>query len=285
MITLALIVLVAAIGITTPVSASGSTLTVDLSGNWPASVTVQLWSGDGSTLLWSMANQQGGSRNYAVTPATYDVKFIQGPNTYVREDVDCSGDCALNDVSVDLTVNLNGNWPASVAVQLLVNNGDPIWTVANQQGGERHYRVLKNEYDLKLVQGSEFLTVDVDCSGGDCEATDILADMSVDLSGSWLASVAVQLLIDEGDPIWTVANQHGAVRHYTVLRKAYDLKLVQGSDKFLLDINCSGGSCVAGNIAAALTVDLSGSWLASISVQLLVDGGSPIWTAANQHGG
>ncbi|MBK9054322.1 MAG: hypothetical protein IPL78_26460 [Chloroflexi bacterium] len=287
MVTLALIMLVGSLGITTPVSASGTPLTVDLNPETRISPAflIQLWSSDGTTLFWTAANQHGGVRNYAVTPGTYDVKFIQGPNTYVREDVDCSGNCTLNDVSADLTVNLNGNWPASVAVQLLVNNGDPIWTSANQQGGERHYRVLKNEYDLKLVQGSEFLTVDVDCSGGDCEATGILADMSVDLSGTWMSSVAVQLLIDEGAPIWTVANQHGDVRHYTVLRKAFDLKLVQGSDTFLMDMDCSGGSCVADNIAAALTVDLSGTWLASISVQLLVEGGSPIWTAANQHGG
>ncbi|MBK9054129.1 MAG: hypothetical protein IPL78_25410 [Chloroflexi bacterium] len=109
-----------------------------------------------------------------------------------------------------------------------MNDGD-AWTSANQQGGERHYRVLRNAYDLKLVQGLESLTVDVDCSGGDCEATDILADMSVDLSGTWMSSVAVQLLIAEGAPIWTVANQPGDVRHYTVLRKAFDVKLVQGS--------------------------------------------------------
>ncbi len=67
MVTLALIMLVTALGIPTPVSASGSTLTIDLNGNWISSVSVQLWSSDGTTLFWTAANQHGGVRNYAVT--------------------------------------------------------------------------------------------------------------------------------------------------------------------------------------------------------------------------
>ncbi|MBK9054128.1 MAG: hypothetical protein IPL78_25405 [Chloroflexi bacterium] len=104
MVTLALIMLVTALGIPTPVSASGSTLTVDLNGNWISSVSVQLWSSDGTTLFWTAANQHGGVRNYAVTPGTYDVKFIQGPNTMSAK-TRIAWQLHLM-MSADLTVNL-----------------------------------------------------------------------------------------------------------------------------------------------------------------------------------
>ena len=54
--------------------------------------------------------------------------------------------------------------------------------------------MLKNTYDLKLVQGVKTLDVaDIVCTGETCDAGDVIADLTVDLSGSWLAGVNVEL--------------------------------------------------------------------------------------------
>ncbi|MBK9054130.1 MAG: hypothetical protein IPL78_25415 [Chloroflexi bacterium] len=60
--------------------------------------------------------------------------------------------------------------------------------------------MFRNNYDLKLVQGAQVFPIDLDCTGGSCTASDFAADLTVDLSGTWLASVAVQLLLDGGSP-------------------------------------------------------------------------------------
>ena len=264
-----------------------STLTVDLSGAWNKDITVQLWTGDGATLLWSQNNQHGAVRTYTVNAGTYDVKLVQGPKVYVQNDLDCNTNCSVGDVTETLTVDLSGAWNKDITVQLYVNDGGLIWSVNNQHGGVRTYDVLKNTYDLKLVQGPKVLPVDnIDCKGGTCTAGDVIADLKVDLSGTWNKDITVQLKTSGGDLIWSVNNQHGGERHYNVLKNTYDITLVQGPKT--LDVNdtvCTADNCDAGDVTETLTVDLSGAWNKDITVQLYVNDGGLIWSVNNQHGG
>jgi len=266
-----------------------SNLTVDLSGTWNRDITVELWSSDGATKLWANGNQHGAVRTYSVTPGTYDVKLVQGPKVLVIDNLDCNNDCTAGDVTADLKVDLSGTWNRDITVQLKTKDGDLIWAVGNQHGGERHYNVLKNTYDLTLVQGPKTLGVnDIVCTGETCDAGDVTETLTVDLSGSWNRDITVQLYVNDGDLIWAVGNQHGAVRTYNVLKNTYDLKLVQGPKELgVADIDCDDRdntvSCTAGDVTADLKVDLSGSWNRDITVQLKTKDGDLIWSAGNQH--
>ncbi len=281
------LILAAMVFVSTASADGSSTLTVDLSGTWNKDITVQLWTSDGATLLWSQNNQQGGIRSYNVDPNTYDVKLVQGPQTLTVNDVNCTGEtCDAGDVIETLTVDLSGSWNKDITVQLYVNDGGLIWSVNNQHGAVRTYNVLKNTYDLKLVQGPKTLNVaDINCNGGTCNAGDVIADLTVDLGGTWNKDITVQLKTESGDLIWSVNNQHGALRHYSVLKNTYNVTLVQGPQTLTVnDVNCTGETCDAGDVIETLTVDLSGSWNKDITVQLYVNDGGLIWSVNNQHG-
>ena len=270
-----------------PCPAGVCTLTVDLSGTWLRDITVQLWNGDGTTMLWAYGNQHGAVRNYNVAPGTYDVKLIEGPKSYLIDNLDCSNGCNAGIVKQTLTVDLSGTWLRDITVQLYQDGGGLIWSAGNQHGAIRTYNVLPGVYDLKLVQGDETLEVaDVDCTSGGCSAGEVAADLGVDLSGTWLRDVTVQLKTFDGKLIWSAGNQHGAERHYNVLKGTYDLALVEGPKSFdaANDLDCTDETCSVGNIAKTLTVDLNGTWLRDITVQLYNDDDGLIWSAGNQHG-
>ena len=185
-----------------------------------------------------------------------------------------------------LTVDLIGTWLAGINVELYKNDGGIIWTAYNQQGAVRTYNVAPGIYDLKLRQGTKVLDVaDINCTGETCSAGDVTAELTVDLSGTWLGGINVELYKDDGGLIWTAYNQHGASRTYNVLKNTYDLKLRQGPKVLdVANISCTGETCNAGDVIAQLTVDLSGTWLAGINVELYKDDGGIIWTAYNQQG-
>ncbi len=249
------LILATAVFVSTASADGSSTLTVDLSGTWNKDITVQLWTSDGATMLWSLNNQQGGIRTYNVDPNTYDIKLVQGPQTLIVDDVDCNGEtCDAGDVTETLTVDLSGSWNKDITVQLYVNDGGLIWSVNNQQSDVRTYNVLKDTYDLKLVQGPKTLDVaDIDCDGGDCSAGDVTADLTVDLGGIWNKDITVQLKTESGDLIWSVNNQQGALRHYNVLKNTYDITLVQGPQTLTVDNNdCTGETCDAGDVTETL---------------------------------
>jgi disulfide oxidoreductase YuzD len=175
---------------------------------------------------------------------------------------------------------------------LYKDDGGIIWTAYNQQGAVQVYNVLKNTYDLKLRQGPKVLDVaNINCTGETGAAGDVTAQLTVDLSGTWLSGINVELYKDDGGIIWTAYNQQGAVQVYNVLKNTYDLKLRQGPKVLdVANINCTGETGAAGDVTAQLTVDLSGTWLSGINVELHLDdglagsAGSIIWTAYNQQG-
>ncbi len=239
-------------------------LTVDLGGIWNKDITVQLKTESGD-LIWSVNNQQGALRHYNVLKNIYDITLVQGSQTLTVSDVNCTGEaCDAGDVTETLSVDLSGSWNKDITVQLYVNDGGLIWSVNNQQSDVRTYNVLKDTYDLKLVQGPKTLDVaNIDCNGGTCSAGDVTADLTVDLGGTWPSSITVQLNLDDGNPdttgslIWSVNNQHGAIRHYNVLKNYYDVKLVIGSNTFVWDaVNCTGETCTLDK--SALTVKFPG---------------------------
>jgi len=262
-----------------------SVLTVDLSGTWLAGINVELYKNDDG-LIWTAYNQQGAVRVYNVLKNTYDLKLRQGPKVLDVANIDCTGEtCAAGDVIETLTVDLSGSWLANINVELYVDDDGIIWTAYNQQDAVRVYNVLKNTYDLKLRQGPKVMDVaNLDCST-DCNAGDVTAVLTVDLSGTWLAGINVELYKDDGGIIWTAYNQHGASRIYNVLKNTYDLKLRQGPKVLdVANIDCTGEICSAGDVTAELTVDLSGTWLGGINVELYKNDDGLIWTAYNQHG-
>ena len=266
-------------------------LTVHLEGTWYSGITVQIWTSDGTTQLSSHSNQQGATRTYSVAPGTYDVKLVQGAEVYVVDNVDCTSACtvAQSEFATTLEVDLSGSWHAGITVQLLTDGGDLIWYQNNQHGGVRSYNVLKNTYDINLVQGPISYAIDNrDCTSACTVAqSEFATTLEVDLSGSWHAGITVQLLTDGGDLIWYQNNQHGGVRSYNVLKNTYDINLVQGPISYAIDNwDCTSACTVAqSEFATTLEVDLSGSWHAGITVQLLTDGGDLIWYQNNQHGG
>ena len=287
LLTLSVIVSLLGFGQTT-VQAAGSVLTVDLSGTWLAGINVELWSSDGATKLWTQYNQQGAVRTYNVAPGTYDVKLVQGPKVLVIDNLDCSNDNSAGDVTSELTVDLSGTWLAGINVELYKDDGGIIWTAYNQQGAVRVYNVLKNTYDLKLRQGPKVLDVaNLNCNN-DCNAGDVTSVLTVDLSGTWLAGINVELYVDDGGIIWTAYNQQGAIRTYNVLKNTYDLKLRQGMKvKDVANLDCNNDNS-AGDVTAALTINLNGLGVCNIELHLndgLVGSVGPlIWTAYNQSG-
>ncbi len=217
--------------------------------------------------------------------ATYDVTLVQGPQSYSVTGTDCTVDCDAGDVIETLTVDLSGTWFKDITVQLYKNDGGLIWAVGNQHGAIRTYNVLPAVYDLTLVQGAVSLPVaDIDCSAGACNAGDVISDLKVDLGGTWYKDITVQLY-NGGNLIWAVGNQHGAERHYNVLKATYDVTLVQGPQSLhVTGIGCTGDTCDAGDVIETLTVDLNGTWYKDITVQLYKNDDGLIWAVGNQHG-
>ena len=136
---------------------------------------------------------------------------------------------AQEPATVVMTVDLSGTWNRDITVQLWTSDGATMkWSYGNQHGAVRTYNVPAGIYDLKLIQGpEEYLVDNLDCSNG-CDAGVLKQTLTVDLSGAWNRDITVQLYKDGGGLIWSVGNQHGAVRTYNVLPGTYDLKLVEG---------------------------------------------------------
>jgi hypothetical protein len=243
-------------------------LTVDLSGTWYKDITVQLKTEDGS-LIWQVGAQHGAERHYNVLKNTYDLTFVQGPKTLGVDNIICEGEgvetCAAGDVTETLTVDLGGTWYKDITVQLYMDGGDLIWQVGAQHGAVRTYNVLRNTYDLKLVQGPKTLEVaGIDCSTtATCNAGDVTADLTVDLGGNWGSSITVELHKNDANPgtagnlIWALGSQHGALRTYKVLKNTYDVVLILSGKTYIWDaVNCTGETCTLDK--STLTVDFPG---------------------------
>ncbi len=89
-----------------------------------------------------------------------------------------------------LTIDLSGTWYKDITVELQKADGGKIWSRNNAHGANRTYNVLKNTYDVKLVQGPKSVTVDaLDCQN-DCTvaASDVVKTMSVGLDDWFLTA-------------------------------------------------------------------------------------------------
>ncbi len=202
-------------------------------------------------------------RHYNVLKGIYDLTLWEGPKSLdVADDLDCTGEIceAVPGFRETLTVDLSGTWLRDITVQLYNDNNGLIWSAGNQHGAVRTYNVLKGVYDLKLVEGPKSLDVaDIDCNSA-CNVGDVIAVLSVDLSGTWANSITTELHLDDGSAgtagsvIWAAGNQHGALRTYNVLKSFYDVALQYGSKTFIWDaVNCTGETCTLDK--STLTVD------------------------------
>jgi len=276
-------------------NAAIQTLTVDLSGSWIGPVSVELYANDAGK-IWTAYNQHGAPRTYNVLNGTYDLKLISGDQQLPVDNIDCtagSGACNAGTVKQTLTVDLSGSWNGPVSVELYANDAGKIWTAYNQHGGTRNYNVLNGTYDLKLASGPHQMSVDnIDCTAGSgaCNAGTVKQTLTVDLSGGWNSPVSVELYANDAGKVWTAYNQHGGTRNYNVLKGIYDLKVVQGPKiKDVADIDCSSGSCTAGDIVSQLTMNLAPHTGVTTKLhvpdgQSCTAGGGQIWTANNQSG-
>ena len=96
-----------------------------------------------------------------------------------------------------------------------------------------------------------------------CDAGDVISDLEIDLSGSWPSGITVSLHLDDGTPdsvgdlIWQQNNQHGAERHYNVLKNTYDVRLTMGGEEYIWDaVDCHGETCTLDS--STLTVEFPG---------------------------
>ena len=284
------------------------TLTVDLAAlpntAWLRDITVELYtSATTPTLIWAAGNQHGANRTYNVLSGTYNVVLRQGAQVNDILGVDCGGEgvltCSATVPKRTLTVDLTGleetAWLRDITVELYTSATTPtlIWAAGNQHGANRTYTVLAGVYNLKLREGAQVNSLSVDCGAEGaltCSATVPKRTLTVNLSGTWLRDITVELY-PQGNttPIWAAGNQHGANRTYTVLAGKYDLKLREGPQVNSLSVDCGAEgalTCSATVPKRTLTVDLSGTWLRDITVELYTSATTPtlIWAAGNQHG-
>ncbi|MEI6180380.1 MAG: hypothetical protein WCP31_06480, partial [Chloroflexales bacterium] len=227
-----------------------ATLTVDLSGTWLRDITVELWPTGAMTPKYVYGNQHGAVRTYSVDSGTYDTVIRQGAQTNKITGVDCATSltCTATVLTKTLTVDLaalpNTAWLRDITVELYTSATTPtlIWAAGNQHGANRTYTVLAGKYDLKLREGPQVNSLSVDCGAEGaltCSATVPKRTLTVDLSGTWLRDITVELY-PQGNttPIWAAGNQHGANRTYTVLAGKYDLKLREGPQVNSLSVDC-----------------------------------------------
>ena len=218
-------------------------------------------------MIWAVGNQHGLERHYNVLKGTYDLTLVEGPKALdVADNLDCTGEtcAAVPGFRDTLTVDLGGTWLRDITVQLYNDNNGLIWSVGNQHGAVRTYNVLLGVYDLKLVEGPKTLDVpNINCAGSGCSAGDVIATLSVDLSGTWPSSITTELHLDDtvagtaGSLIWAAGNQHGAIRTYNVLKNVYDVAVTYSGKTYIWDaVNCTGETCTLDK--STLTVKFPG---------------------------
>ena len=229
-------------------------------------------------------NNQSGQPSYDVLKDTYDLVFQQGAKVKVVDDVDCSSGetCSPGDFVATLSVNYEN----LTGVRMEVRTDDGTESSAggglvfyyNNQSGEKTYDVLKSTYDLVFRQGAQTTIVDaVDCTTDEtCTPGNFVATLTVDYEG--LSGVRIEIRADNGDAdgsageLVTYYNNQSSIRAYDLLMGTYDLVFQQGVEVKVVDVDCTGDTCDAGDIVATMVVNYEN--LSGVRIEVRADDGN-----------
>ncbi len=225
------------------------------------------------------SNWQSDSTSIDVPSGHYDLIIKKGSGVLIIDNVDCTtATCTVDNVAATLTVNFLGlkNVHTAVRVPDAVNgeaNGGEI-AHKNWQNDVVEISVLRQIVDLQIRKGGGNYIVDnVDCRSGSCTVNDITATLTVDFPG--LSSVHTSVYVPDnvldsvsGEEI-THKNWQTNQAVITILRQIVDLRVTKQAETVFVDnVDCTSGSCSAGNLTATMMVNFPGLSSVHTSVRL-----------------
>ncbi len=204
----------------------------------------------------------------AVLKGFYDVKIVKGSDSYIYDNVDCTGNTCTLEKGM-LTVKFPGINSVHTYVYKTNNvNGTVSGPLSASQTYKNDQAVFNNlsngTYDVKVVKGSEVKIIDnVVVLGNWATVDNIVATLTVNFMG--INSVHTYVQLNDG-AAGTATGGNVDNRTYknnsaelVVLRDTYDVKVVKGSEvKIIDDVNCNAATCEVNNIVATLTVNFPG---------------------------
>ena len=214
----------------------------------------------------------------------YDVKIVIGSNSYIYDNVDCTGATCTLDKST-LTVKFPGI--SSVHTYVRASDGTTgkaTGTLVASQTYKTDQAVFDNlsngKYDVVVVKGAKTKIIDdVICIGDWAAVDDIVCTLTVEFPG--ISSVHTYVKVD--DTILKSATG-GAVEERTyktntatmvVLKNIYDVVVVKGAKTLIKDaVVCTNDTALVKDIVCTLTVEFPGISSVHTYVKVPVTGGA-----------
>ncbi len=224
---------------------------------------------------------QNNETSLAVLKGFYDVSIVKGTETFIYDNVDCTGiTCTLD------KANLTVKFPGIASVHTVVRKSDGIagsatgLQVASQtwKTDQAFFPGLANGlYDIVVIKGARTKIIDnVTILGGTVTIDKIVATLTIDFPG--IASV--HSYVKMPDAITGTATG-GAVEERTwktdsasmaVLKGTYDVAIIKGAQTKIIDnVDCNSDTCLVSDIVAVLTVNFPG--IASVHTYVKTDNG------------
>lgn len=249
-----------------------ATLTINFPGLSSVHSSVHIPDGTDGQASGEQITKKNRQTDQAVIPLLrqiVDVNIRKNAGNIVVDNVDCrSGDCEINELTANLTVNFPNMKSVHTAVRLPDNtagqaNGEEV-THKNWQNEQAQITVFRSNYDLYLRNGSGFLVVDnIDCSTGECLADNLTSTLTVEFPGLNNVNTAAynpdQLANNvSGDQV-TKKNRQNEQAIITFFPGVYDIKIHKGDDSYIVDdVDCSTSTCSVKDITALMTVKFPG---------------------------
>ena len=214
-------------------------------------------------------NWQSNQAVITVLRQNYDLRVTKKAEAIVIDNVDCtSGNCEVNDLTAQLTVNFPNMKSVHTSVRLSDNinnqaNGAEL-THKNWQNQQTSITVFRSLYDLYLRNGSASLVVDdIDCSSGICSVDNLTSVLTVEFPGFHGIHTSVynpdQIPGSVSGDLVSHKNWQKEHTEITLFPGVYDIKISKGDDVYIVDeVNCNNSSCSVSNITALLTVKFPG---------------------------
>ena len=130
--------------------------------------------------------------------------------------------------------------------------------------------MLKAPYKVIVVKGAQQNSYDVDCSAGDCTLDGIVATMTVNFPG--ISSVHTYLKTTSGGDVDN-RTYKDETTSLAVLKAAYKVTVVKGTQQNTYDVDCSVGDCVLEEIVSTLSVNFPG--ISGVHTYVKTDDGVP----------
>ncbi len=208
-----------------------------------------------------------------------DAIIQQGAAKFVVDNVDCSsGICSIDNLVANLAVNFPGMSSVNTSVHLTDQQAQSVTgekvTHKNWKSDQALIPVLRGHYDLNISKGAHSFFVDaVDCTTATCQASDIVANLTVNFTGLNGVHTSVRLPDNvnhtaNGADITSKKWQQDQT-NVVVFRTLYDIQLSKGASHYVVDnIDCRRGHCTVENVSRILTINFEGISSAQTSVHL-----------------